>query len=334
VRRAALQLIALLPIPVILGLVHWAGRRPPLPQPAARAARAAGRDAAAVPLPARAKSGWEIFGKPQRFDERTLFDRIDGAAPPYISAGFKQSWGAEYRQAGRAEPVTVDVYDMGSAAQAFGMYAIERDAKYRFIEVGDAGYLASGSLNFWRGRFYVKLAGFEEGEAMDRALQTLAQDLVAALPADPAAPRVRALVGALPPEGRQPHSEGYARAPLDGIAGASLVYYASYAQPGLAGRYRVFVVAPDAGGIAERLTRMKRHWEGAGAKVLAEARSVALPGAPALSCQLVQAEQQATASFALRCAGALGGALDVPRAALAQVIRQLARALGGVAHAR
>lgn len=333
-RSAALKLLALLPIPVILGLVIWAGQRPRPPSPAVGAGKGAARSEAVAPLPASLKSGWTLHGKAERFDKRTLFDRIDGAAPPYIRAGFEQSWGAEYRQPGRAEPVTVDAYDMGGAARAFGMYAAERDPKYAFIEVGDEGYLAAGSLNFWRGRYYVKLAGFEEGEAMDRALKALGHDLAAALPADPAAKQVATLLGRLPTAQRQPHGEGFSLAPLDGIAGLSHAYHASYQPPGTEARYRLFLVAPGEGRAAERLAQIEAHWKGAGNSPRAEERSVEIPGQAALGCRIAQLASEQQASFALACKDALGGALEVPRAALETTVTQVARMLSGTEGAR
>jgi hypothetical protein len=197
-----------------------------------------------VELPAAPAKGWQLQGAAVRYDQKSLFDRIDGAAPVYIRAGFVYSIGGEYKKEGAKEPVIVDLYDMGTTSRALGMYATERDASYKFIEVGDEGYLASGSLNFWRGRFYAKLAGQEQGEAMDRDLEELARALVAKLPA-PKAPTELAPLALLPSEDRLPHGRGYSHPPLGDVDGLAGAYYHDYKQGEQA--YRLFVVrAADA----------------------------------------------------------------------------------------
>lgn len=120
-------------------------------------------------------------GAQETFDKKSLFDRINGAAPAYINAGYRYSVGAEYRKAGLADPVTVDVYDMATPKQAAAMFATERTPESTPAKVGDQSYLGGGSLNFCHSRYYVKLAGFEQSPAMDAALTDLAKALVAFL---------------------------------------------------------------------------------------------------------------------------------------------------------
>jgi len=201
VRRLYLQVIALLPIPIILALVVWAGQRPlpNLPLTQTQKPAATFLNSGPVVLPLAPRPGWKLQGQPVRYDDKTLFDRIDGAAPVYLRAGFVYSLGAEYLQKGSKDPVVLDLYDMGTPSCALGMYATERDLSYAFIPVGDEGYLASGSLNFWQGRFYVKLAGFEQGKSMDQALTELAAALAQALPRAKEAAKDLSPLALLPP---------------------------------------------------------------------------------------------------------------------------------------
>jgi hypothetical protein len=248
--RRTLQLLALVPVPIVVGLVLWAGRRPQpqLQLPAAKGGRPGGAAAPSVTLPAAPAVGWQLQGAATRYDEKTLFDRIDGAAPVYLRSGFVYSLGGEYKKQGAKEPVIVDVYDMGGASRALGIYATERDQSYRFLEVGDEGYAASGSLNLWRGRFYVKLAGFEQTEAMDRDLAELARGLAAALPEEKGAARELAPLALLPAEDRLAHGRGYAHAPLGDVDGLAGVHWADYKE-GEAG-YRLFLVREEAAAAA------------------------------------------------------------------------------------
>jgi hypothetical protein len=307
VRRAYLQALALLPIPIVAGLVVVAARHqhhelPVLPG----AGPAAGHGGAApLTLPPAPAPGWKQEGLPVRYDEKTLFDRIDGAAPVYIRAGFVSSIGGEYRREGAKEPIIYDVYNMGSGRQALGMYATERDPSYKFVPVGDEGYLASGSLNFWRGRCYVKLAGQEQGEEMDKALLELAGGLAKALPAAPELKKDLELVKRLP-GGQLPNSLGYSRPPLGDVDGLGDVYYAEY-KAGEA-RYRLFIAreaSPAAA--AGRFEKAKAYFEKDKARA-EETREGA--------ARVLQVRTDSTATLLVLSGDLLAGGVDLPQAAL------------------
>lgn len=258
----------LLPIPIILGLVAATGERPRVvPLQAASHAASGGGEASAVKgpepgtggaawsPPETLPSGWTRKGRVILYNSQTLYDRIDGAAPTYLRAGYVQSHGAEYSKPGYADVVVADVYDMGSTARALGIFAAERDPSYQFISLAEEAYLASGSLNFRIGRFYVKLAGFEVGEAMDRGLMELGKDLAAALPAATATETtaVQAGLGLLPTEGRKVHGDGYSHGPLGEVKGLEGVFTSGY----LVGKTEFKLFAVKTAGEAEAASRLK-----------------------------------------------------------------------------
>ena len=317
-RRAALQFLALVPIPIIGLLVWWSVERPPPPPPLVAAHKAGQKNSkGGVKLPATLKSGWKRQGKVVRYDSKTLFDRINGAAPAYIRAGFVASYGAEYVKKGYEDAVVVDAYDMGTPLLGLGMYATERDTSYTFIEAGNEGYLASGSLNLWYGRFYIKMAGFEEGEAMDRGLKELAVGLVAALPKAPDARVVTAPAARLPKEGRAPHSIGYSKPALSDIKGLEQAFYADYKEGEVT--YRLFVVqARDGAAAAARVASIKTYFAGDGAKILegTEGGHVSL-----------QAVGDTT-TFVLRAGAVLAGGVDLDVAVVAKARALIAASLG------
>jgi hypothetical protein len=312
VKNSLLKLLALVPIPVVIGLVLWAGTRPVPPPPLLRHGGGGhgGADDGpkAVTLPEKLKSGWAVQGKVERYNKKTLFDRIDGAAPAYIRAGFVYSLGAELKLPDMKESVVADIYAMGSAARALGMYATERDASYSFIEVGEEGYLASGSLNFWQDQFYIKLAGFEEGESMNAALRKLASDLGGALPATSGGGKKElAPLRWLPPDGRQENSDGYSHTPLGDVEGLEQVFFASYKEQGAEERYRLFVgQAKDAAEAGQRYGRVKAYFEKDGAKTAESTEG---------SVRILKVEGDAP-TLLLQKGSTLAGAVDLPSAGL------------------
>ena len=96
------------------------------------------------------------------YDQKGLFDYIDGAAPVFIERHFRKLAPAELKvtsTAGEGE-VTADVYDMAAAANAASIYAFERPPTAEAFAVGDTGHKGRMSLVFCKGRYYVKLTAF------------------------------------------------------------------------------------------------------------------------------------------------------------------------------
>lgn len=316
-RRTLLQILALVPIPIIAALVWWSGKRPlPPPPPLPNGATHGAKKAPGVKLPAALKSGWKLQGKVVRYNAKTLFDRINGAAPAYIRAGFVASYGAEYVKKGYEDAVVVDAYDMGTPLQGLGMYSTERDSSYSFIEAGNEGYLASGSLNLWYGRFYIKLAGFEEGAKMDSGLKELAAGLVAALPRAPKASEVTAPAARLPGEGRVPHSVGYSKPALSDVDGLDGAFFADY-KAGEA-TYRLFVVVEkDAAAAKGRAAKIKAYFAKDGAKIEegvdGDAASLKASGD--------------TTTFVLQAGAVLAGGVDLDAATVADAVKRVSAGL-------
>jgi hypothetical protein len=107
--------------------------------------------------------------------------------------------------------VVADIYDMGSALNAFGVYSSERSPDQRFVNIGAEGNATDYTLNFLAGRYYVKLSAFGAtgGAAlMERLARTIEQRIGngKTMPAG---------LSLFPPEGLAAHSEKYVkRSPL------------------------------------------------------------------------------------------------------------------------
>jgi hypothetical protein len=167
-RRLLLQLLVLLPIPLITGWIVWRGMAivpPPTPLIAPKGAGGHGAAKAKGPvaLP-KVVAGW-TRAKVERFNKKTLFDRINGAAPAYIAAGFQRlrAFDLEQPKPGK-EAVSVEVYELSDVAKANALYLKERgplSEQKTALAVGGGGHQSKGAVAFIVGGFYVKLAAFE-----------------------------------------------------------------------------------------------------------------------------------------------------------------------------
>ena len=101
-----------------------------------------------------------------------LWDFINGAADTYLSYGFEDLHVAEYTKGKNV--IKLEIYRHKDNIQAFGIYSSERSPSFRFINIGAQGYKADGSLNFFKGKYYVKIRTYSKSEKVIQTLETLA----------------------------------------------------------------------------------------------------------------------------------------------------------------
>jgi hypothetical protein len=115
--------------------------------------------------------GWTM-NEQLRIDTRdALYDYIDGGAELYISYGFKNALSCRYTKEGQPD-VTAEIFDLGSSAEAFGIYSQTRDKEE--TEYGQGSYYISGAQFFWKGRYWVSLITSETTEESVKLLHSLA----------------------------------------------------------------------------------------------------------------------------------------------------------------
>lgn len=149
-----------------------------------------------IPSGARAQSAAAFY------NPDTLYKYMDGGADAFLLYDFRTLLHQEFRA--REVDLTVDIFDMNTSENAFGIYASERAPWYNFIPVGTEAYKNEGILNFLQGRYYVKLAGF--GEGSDAVLEQFARAISAKI-GDPG--RFPDLLEQLPQTSLKRRSEQY-----------------------------------------------------------------------------------------------------------------------------
>ncbi len=120
--------------------------------------------------------GWLRSSNPRTYRANNLWEYIDGAADGYLVYSFQQVVTADYKN-GKTQ-VVIDIYEMNDALNAFGIYSVERMPNYHFVNVGVQGYLEGSALNFWKGKYYVKVVAFEVSERVKEALVALGKAVV------------------------------------------------------------------------------------------------------------------------------------------------------------
>jgi hypothetical protein len=204
------------------------------------------------PLPGRAGAQ----APPSFYGPEGLYQYIDGGADIYLLYGFKTLLHQDFKSGG-AE-LTVDIYEMDKAEDAFGIYAAERSPGYKFISIGVEGYRDRGILNFLQDHYYVKLSG--SAANADVLLDQFARLLSGRIGGTRTLP---ALLGKLPREHRVPHSEQYMRKDPLGHAFLAPAYVVAYVQ-GKQESKLVISVANSAQDAKSRSELLAKHFKESG----------------------------------------------------------------------
>ena len=103
------------------------------------------------------KEGWTRSGKAEFFDKDTLFDLVDGEAEAYFPYGFKGAVSATYTKGGdKAKEANVELYEMGSLLDAYGIYSAMRDTESKQVDVGTEGFGGTTQIMFYADKYFVK----------------------------------------------------------------------------------------------------------------------------------------------------------------------------------
>jgi hypothetical protein len=132
------------------------------------------------------------------FEGEALFDYINGGAELYLSYGLVRMTGCKY--GGEDLPqVTVEIYEMTSAANAFGVYTQSRDREEN--EYGQGSQQGSDFVLFWKDRYYVIITAQKATPESQKAMRHLASLTEKAIPGTGRRPD---LIDALPKKNLAP----------------------------------------------------------------------------------------------------------------------------------
>jgi hypothetical protein len=221
-----------------------------------------------APIPAEVKTRLAALlpkgGDAARFYSSDLYRYMDGGADIYLKYGLVALAHREYKRAG--VEMTVDVFDMGSPLEAFGMYSAERSPEYHFMDIGAEGYSSESTLNFLQGRYYVRLSAFGDGAAT--ALDSFARAISRSIGGDRKLP---ALLDMLPRENRMARSEKYVVGAPAGHDFLSPALTASYRFDGKATTL-VISLAADAREANQRVEKLRQYYSQSGGEAIFFAR--------------------------------------------------------------
>jgi hypothetical protein len=114
-------------------------------------------------LPTSCIPGWTMEGKVATYTPENLYRYIDGEAELYLPYGFKKAAAVRYVKAAsssggtRENGLVVNIFEMGSLLDAFGIYSNYRTSTLPQTKVGADGFLDETELMFYQGRCFVQI---------------------------------------------------------------------------------------------------------------------------------------------------------------------------------
>jgi hypothetical protein len=200
------------------------------------------------PLPRQGKGD----AAPSFYVSANLYEYMDGGADIYQLYDVETLLHWDLHTS--AGDLTLDVFDMGTPENAFGMFSAESSPAYDFFPLGLAAYRNEGIINFAQDRYYVKLAAF--GESSAAVLNEYAMAISSRIGGSRELP---ALLRKLPEAGRKPHTEQYIRKDPMGHPFLAPVYQAVYGS-GKDERKLLLSVGKDAADAAARMKQLAEHF--------------------------------------------------------------------------
>ena len=166
---------------------------PSVASQAASAGSGGGEEAsAASPTPAPKGEPLEIpiagtkpMGDTEFYNADNLFEKIDGRAPAYLGFNFQSLRCRSFSIDGTAGSY-VDVYEyrFDTPINAFGMFALERDANGAPLDFAPDGYAGELGFFFRQGAVYVQIIASDQNPKTMTLARAIAEERAKTLPAD------------------------------------------------------------------------------------------------------------------------------------------------------
>ncbi len=118
---------------------------------------------------------WQASEKDRTYDRKTIFDYMDGGAEVYLAFDFREVFARTYK-APQGDEIVLDIFDMGSPEEAYGVFSCDRQDPEAGI--GQESTFGPGLLRFWQGRYFVSISSAGDEQKTDKAILELGKAVV------------------------------------------------------------------------------------------------------------------------------------------------------------
>lgn len=132
-------------------------------------------------------AGWKWDGKDMKYNSRTLFDYIDGAAELYLAYGFQNLVVRRFEKPGQPS-IMAELYEMASSEDAYGVFSFEHQDEP--VGIGQGSEFGGGLLRFWKVKFFVSVYAEGEAKEVEPAILSVGRTMAESIPGAGPEPRI------------------------------------------------------------------------------------------------------------------------------------------------
>lgn len=180
--------------------------------------------------------GWKKPDTLSTYSSDNLWNIINGAADGYLLYDFEEMTVGDYTKPDGY--ITLEIYRHHTPEDAFGIFSQERPTKANYIKLGSQGYQEDANLNFFAGRYYVKIRCSGKSDAEAKSVRTLAQTIAQII--DPGS-KIPSQIALFPMEGKVSNSEQYININFLGYSFLKNAFVASYLVKGTT--FNIFIIS-------------------------------------------------------------------------------------------
>lgn len=116
---------------------------------------------------------------PETFNPDNLYEKIDGQAELYLSAGFKRLKSQSFVKADQPDLwVDLFVYDMGNVLNAFAVFSMQRREECESVRLGQFSCSPENALFLVHGPYYVEIIASKGNAEVSEIIQFMAENFV------------------------------------------------------------------------------------------------------------------------------------------------------------
>ncbi len=145
---------------------------------------------------AEPRAAWLQSRKPSTYTGAELYRDRPTSPRLYFAYGFQRQAEVEYQtpRFGSKPLILLEVFDMGTPENAFGLYNFHLYPDVKIEWVGSKAILSGGYLRFAKGKYFVQIEGYEFATGIREAMIHLAKDIAAQIQDPPPKPELLALL--------------------------------------------------------------------------------------------------------------------------------------------
>ena len=140
--------------------------------------------------------GWVQSRAPSTYEGTTLYRDRASSPDLFYAYGFERQAEVEYEtpQFGSKPLILLEIFDMGTPENAFGIYNFHTYPQMKFEWIGSKAMLSGNYLRFSKGKYFIQIEGYELATGIREGMVTLAKIIAAQIKEPALEPRILGLL--------------------------------------------------------------------------------------------------------------------------------------------